>query len=77
MWRDEIDLAFVTILKDRKVYAQIPLALVEDRPVSAADLMATVYLALGLDPKKQNPSNVNRPIRLADPSAEPVKEALA
>jgi hypothetical protein len=50
---------------------------VEDRPVGAADLMATVCLALGLDPRKQNASNVNRPIRLADPSAEPVKEALA
>jgi uncharacterized protein (DUF1501 family) len=49
---------------------------VSDRPVSAPDLMATVCLALGLDPKKQNPSNVNRPIRLADPSAEPVRELL-
>ncbi len=50
---------------------------VEDRPVSVPDLMATVCLALGLDPKKQNQSNVNRPIRLADPSAEPIKEVLA
>jgi uncharacterized protein (DUF1501 family) len=50
---------------------------VEDRPVSVPDLMATICLALGLDPRKQNPSNVNRPIRLADPSAEPVKEVLA
>ena len=50
---------------------------VEDRPVTAPDLMATVCLALGLDPKKQNQSNVNRPIRLADPSAKPVKEVLA
>jgi uncharacterized protein (DUF1501 family) len=50
---------------------------VEDRPVSVPDLMATVLLALGLDPKKQNQSNVSRPIRLADPSAVPVKEALA
>jgi uncharacterized protein (DUF1501 family) len=52
-------------------------ATVEDRPVSVPDLMATICLALGLDPKKQNQSNVNRPIRLADPSAEPVKEVLA
>jgi uncharacterized protein (DUF1501 family) len=50
---------------------------VEDRPVSAPDLMATICLALGLDPRKQNPSNVDRPIRLADPSAKPVKEVLA
>jgi hypothetical protein len=49
---------------------------VEDRPVSVPDLMATLCLALGLDPKKQNQSNVNRPIRLADPSAEPIKEVL-
>jgi hypothetical protein len=50
---------------------------VEERPVAAADLMATACLALGLNPKKQNLSNVNRPIRLADPDAEPVKEILA
>jgi hypothetical protein len=49
---------------------------VEDRPVSVPDLMATVCLALGLDPRKQNASNVNRPIRLADPAADPVKEVL-
>jgi hypothetical protein len=50
---------------------------VEDRPVGVPDLMATVCMALGLDPRKQNPSNVNRPIRLADPSAVPIKEVLA
>src|SRR5262249_17495239 len=50
---------------------------VEERPVSVPDLMATGCLALGLDPKKQNQSNVDRPIRLADPSATPIKEALA
>jgi hypothetical protein len=49
---------------------------VEDRPVTVPDLMATICLALGLDPKKQNQSNVSRPIRLADPSAEPLKEIL-
>jgi hypothetical protein len=50
---------------------------VEDRPVAVPDLMATICLALGLDPRKQNQSNVNRPIRLADPSAVPVAEILA
>jgi hypothetical protein len=50
---------------------------VEDRPVAVPDLLATVCLALGLDPTKQNLSNVNRPIRLADQSAEPIKEVLA
>jgi uncharacterized protein (DUF1501 family) len=50
---------------------------VEKRPVAVPDLIATVCLALGLNPKKQNPSNVDRPIRLADPAAAPIKEALA
>jgi uncharacterized protein (DUF1501 family) len=47
---------------------------VEDRPVSAPDLLATICLALGLDPRKQNMSNVGRPIRLADPNAKPLRE---
>jgi len=50
---------------------------VEERPVKVPDLMATIYLGLGLDPKKQNQSNVNRPIRLADPDAAPIKEIVA
>jgi uncharacterized protein (DUF1501 family) len=50
---------------------------VEDRPVSTPDLLATILLAMGLDPAKQNMSNVGRPIRLADPSAQPVREILA
>jgi hypothetical protein len=50
---------------------------VEKRPVSPADFIATVCVALGLNPKKQNPSNVDRPIRLADPDAAPLREVLA
>src|SRR5262245_4836914 len=50
---------------------------VEERPVPVPDLMATVCVALGLDPEKQNLSNVNRPIRLADAGALPIKEVLA
>src|SRR5262245_54028153 len=50
---------------------------VEDRPVGVPDLMATICVAMGLDPRKQNVSNVARPIRLADPSGEVVKEVLA
>jgi uncharacterized protein (DUF1501 family) len=50
---------------------------VEERPVSVPDLLATVCLALGIDPSKQNMSNVNRPIRVVDPSGKPVKEVLA
>ncbi len=34
-------------------------------------------MALGIDPTKQNVSNVGRPIRIVDPDAKPIKEALA
>jgi uncharacterized protein (DUF1501 family) len=47
---------------------------VEERPVPMADYLATICLALGLDPSKQNMSNVGRPIRLADPAAKPITE---
>jgi hypothetical protein len=50
---------------------------VEDRPVPVPDFMATVCRALGLDPTKQNQSNVGRPIRLADAGAKPITEVLA
>ena len=50
---------------------------VEDRPVSTPDLIATICVALGLDPQKQNMSNVSRPIRLADPVAKPLNEILS
>ncbi len=49
---------------------------VEERPVVVSDLLATICLALGLDPLKQNMSNVGRPIRLADPEANPIFEVL-
>jgi hypothetical protein len=50
---------------------------VDDRPVNGADLLATVVGALGLDPIKQNMSNVGRPIRLADPKAKRIDEVIA
>jgi hypothetical protein len=50
---------------------------VEERPVAVADLMATIIGALGLDPQKQNISNVGRPIRLADPQAKKITEVIA
>lgn len=50
---------------------------VEDRPVSVADLLATVCVALGLDPQKQNESNVGRPIRLVEPGGRPLAEVLS
>lgn len=50
---------------------------VEERPVAVPDFMATIALALGLDPNRQNNSNVGRPIRLVEPTAKPIKEVLA
>jgi hypothetical protein len=52
-------------------------ATVEDSPVSVGDLMATICVALGLDPTRQNMSNVGRPIRLAEHGAVPVRVILA
>jgi uncharacterized protein (DUF1501 family) len=49
---------------------------VEDRPVTVPDLLATVCLALGIDPRTQNQSNVGRPIRLVEPLAKPIKEVV-
>lgn len=49
---------------------------VVDRPVRVPDLLATLSRAVGVDPKKQNLSNVGRPIRVADPDAVPVEEVL-
>jgi uncharacterized protein (DUF1501 family) len=49
---------------------------VESTPTRTPDLIATVIKAIGLDPMKQNMSNVSRPIRLADPVAKPIKELL-
>jgi hypothetical protein len=49
---------------------------IEDRPVSVPDFLATIYLALGLNPMKQNNSNVGRPIRLTEKDAKPIKEIL-
>ena len=49
---------------------------IEERPVKVADLMMTICAALGIDPAKQNMSNVGRPIRLADPNGSPIKELL-
>jgi hypothetical protein len=50
---------------------------VTERPVAVADLLATVCLALGVDPAKQNTSNTGRPIRIVESSARPVREALS
>jgi hypothetical protein len=49
---------------------------VADNMLQVPDFLATVCKALGVDPRKQNSSNVGRPIRIADPSAKPIKEVL-
>lgn len=49
---------------------------VEERPISVPDLIATVAKVAGIDPERQNMSNVGRPIRIAAPDAEPIREIL-
>jgi len=46
---------------------------VEERPVKVQDLIATVCKAIGVDHTKQNLSNVDRPIRIADVAAKPIE----
>ena len=50
---------------------------VAERAVSVPDFLATVCLALGIDYKKSNNSNVGRPIRIVDKAAKPVTEVIA
>jgi hypothetical protein len=50
---------------------------VDDRPVSVPDLLATVCTAIGVDPMKQNMSEVGRPIRIVDKDAKAISEVLA
>lgn len=49
---------------------------IEDRPVTVPALIATICEALQLDPASTNPSNVGRPIPLADHDAESIDELL-
>ena len=49
---------------------------VEERPVAVPDLLATICLALGIDPNKQNMSNVDRPIRIVDQGGKPLNVTL-
>jgi hypothetical protein len=48
---------------------------VEDGQIDEADLLATLCAALGIDPKKQNLSDIGRPFRIAE--GDPVREVLA
>jgi hypothetical protein len=49
---------------------------VKERPVTVPDLFATVYSAIGVDPKKKNISPLGRPIALSD-NGVAVKELLS
>jgi hypothetical protein len=49
---------------------------VEDRPVTAADFMATICQILGIDYTKTNEGPGGRVVRLTDKSAEPIRELL-
>jgi uncharacterized protein (DUF1501 family) len=47
----------------------------KDRPVTPAEIAATIYAALGLDPRQTIPGPDRKPIPLAD--AEPIRELLS
>jgi hypothetical protein len=47
-----------------------------DRPTTVPDFLSTVCLALGIDPLRQNMSNVSRPIRIVDVAARPHREIV-
>lgn len=47
-----------------------------ERPTSVPDMLATVCRGLGIDPSRQNISNITRPIRVVDPAARAIREIL-
>jgi Protein of unknown function (DUF1501) len=51
-------------------------ATVEERPVTAADFMATVCEILGIDSRKNNQGPGGRTVRVTDKSAKPIRELL-
>jgi len=82
--RDHFPNAWTTVLggggiKGGQVYGKTSAGgdTVAENPVNVPNFIATICKALGLDPTKQNMSNVGRPIRLADAGAKPIKEVLA
>jgi hypothetical protein len=48
-----------------------------DRPTTVPDFLATICRALGIDPTRQNMSNVGRPIRIVENGARPIAEIIA
>ena len=49
---------------------------VEERLVAVPDLLATVCLALGIDPLKENMSDVGRPIRIVEKGFRAIREVV-
>jgi hypothetical protein len=49
-------------------------AIPKTRPVTPAEVAATLFRALGLDPHKELPGPQNRPLPLADYAVQPIKE---
>jgi hypothetical protein len=52
-------------------------AIVEDRPVSAGDFMATVCEILGINSRKVNKGPGDRTVRLTDKAAKPIQELIS
>lgn len=48
-----------------------------EREISGLDFLASIYKILGIDPTKQNPTAIGRPIRVVDKGARVVEELLA
>jgi len=82
--RDHYPNAWTTVLggggiKGGQVYGQTDEGgeKVTDHPVTVSDLLATITTALGVDPKKENMSNVGRPIPLTDRDGKAIADILA
>jgi hypothetical protein len=52
-------------------------AVVEDRPISPLDFMATVCKILGIDYTKKNQTAIGRPVRIVDKGENPITELYA
>jgi uncharacterized protein (DUF1501 family) len=46
----------------------------KDRPVTTAEIAATAYHAIGIDPATELPGPQSRPLRLVDHGVEPIEE---
>ena len=46
----------------------------KDRPVTTAEIAATVFHGLGIDPATELPGPQSRPLRLVDHGVEPIEE---